>query len=87
MILYNNNIKGIHINYCSYKRSQFVNDTTIFLYVSVDPLLEALNTFEIYGCLSGIVVNANKTKLVWLGKKILRTQLTPREIIVGNNRT
>ena len=69
MILYYNNIKGIHINNCSYKISQFANDTTIFLDGSKDSLLAALNTLEIYGCLSGLVVNTDKTKLVWLGKK------------------
>ena len=69
MILYNNNIKGIHINNCSYKISQFADDTTIYLDGSKDSLLAALNTLEIYGCLSGLVVNTDKTKLVWLGKK------------------
>ena len=69
MILYKNNIKGIHINNCSYKISQFADDTTIFLDDSKDSLLVALNTFEIYGCLARLVVNTDKTKLVWLGKK------------------
>ena len=70
MILYNNNnIKGIHINNCSYKISQFANDTIIFLDGSKDSLLAALNTLEIYGCLSELVINTDKTKLVWLRKK------------------
>ena len=41
----------------------------IFLDGSRDSLLVALNTLEVYGCLSGLVVNTDKTKLVWLGKK------------------
>ena len=69
MILYNNNIKGIHINNCSHKISQFAEDTTIFLDGSKDSLLAALNTLEIYGCLSGLVVNMDRTKLVWVRRK------------------
>ena len=71
MILYNNNnIKGIHINDCSYKISQFADDTTIFLDDRRDSLLAELDTLEIYGYLSGLAVNTD----IWLGKKnILRT--------------
>ena len=69
MILYDNNIKGIHTNNCSYNISQFADDTTIFLAGTKDALLAALNTLEIYGCLSGLVVNTDKTNLVLLGKK------------------
>ena len=41
----------------------------IFLDGSRGSLLVALNTLEVYRCLSGLVVNTDKTKLVWLGKK------------------
>ena len=34
-----------------------------------DSLVAALNTLEIFGTLSGLRVNMDKTKLVWLGKK------------------
>ena len=34
-----------------------------------DSLKAALNTLEIFGSLSGLVVNKDKTKLIWLGKK------------------
>ena len=73
MILYNNNIKGIHINHCSYKVNKFSDDITIFLDGNKDSLLAALNTLEIYGCLSGLVVNTDKTKYGWGRKNILRT--------------
>ena len=32
-------------------------------------LLAALNTLEIFGTLSGLKINTDKTKLVWIGKK------------------
>ena len=34
-----------------------------------DFLVAALNTLKMFGILSGLRVNMDKTKLVWLGKK------------------
>ena len=49
--------------------TQFADDTTIFLDGSKDSLEAALNTLEIFGSLSGLKINMDKTKIVWLGKK------------------
>ena len=65
----NSNIKGISINNTIYKMTQFADDTTIFLDGTKDSLKAALNTLEIYGSLSGLKINMDKTKIVWLGKK------------------
>ena len=69
MIIYNCNTYGITINNHHYKISQFTDGTTLFLDGTKDSLEAALNTLEIFGSLSGLVVNKDKTKLIWLGKK------------------
>ena len=65
----NADINGIKINNIHFKLTQFADDTTIFLDGSKDSLVAALNTLEIFGSLSGLKVNSDKTKIVWLGKK------------------
>ena len=49
--------------------TQFADDTTVFLDGTKDSLVAALNTLEIFGSLSGLKINMDKTKIVWLGKK------------------
>ena len=65
----NGDIAGIEINNTTFKMIQFADDTTIFLDGTCDSLTAALNTLEIFGSLSGLKVNTDKTKIVWLGKK------------------
>ena len=69
MVDNNNSIAGISIKKHSYKITQFADDTTIFLDGSRDSLIATLNTLEIFGSLSGLKVNTDKTKIIWLGKK------------------
>ena len=69
MIIFNCSINGITINGQQYKISQFADDTTLFLDGTKDSLEAALNTLEIFGSLSGLAVNKDNTKLIWLGKK------------------
>ena len=69
MVDNNNSIAGILIKKHSYKITQFADDTTIFLDGSRDSLIATLNTLEIFGSLSGLKVNTDKTKIIWLGKK------------------
>ena len=75
MVFYNCKINGITINNNQYKISQFADDTTLFLDGTSDSLKAALNTLEIFGSLSGLVVNKDKTKLIWLGKKKRSTDM------------
>ena len=49
--------------------TQFADDTTVFLDRSQDSLVAVLNTLEIFGSLSGLKVNTEKTKIIWLGRK------------------
>ena len=69
MVDNNLNIKGITVNNRTHKITQFADDTTMFLDGSRDSLLAILNTLEIFGSLSGLKVNTDKTKIIWLGKK------------------
>lgn len=69
MIQNNIEIKGIYIKNQQYKLTQFADDTTLILNGSLKSLQAALNTLEIYGSFSGLKINKDKTKLVWIGKK------------------
>ena len=75
MIFYKCKINGITINHNQYKISQFAGDTTLFLDGTSDLLKAELNTLEIFGFLSDLVVNRDKTKLIWLGKKKRSTDM------------
>ena len=50
-------------------KSQFTDDTTMFLDGSRDSLIATLNTLEIFRSLSRFKVNTAKTKITWVGKK------------------
>ena len=67
----NNDIKGFQIKLDSktnsLKITQMADDTTLFLN-SKDEISLALNLIEIYGTLSGLKLNRNKTEGIWLGK-------------------
>ena len=75
MIFYNCKINGITINNNQYKISQFADDTTLFLNDTSDSLKAALNTLEIFGLLSGLVVNKDKTKRIWFRKRKCSTDM------------
>ena len=62
-------IKGINIKGQEFKIIQYVDDTTLFLDGSCSSFDAALNILEIFGSISGLNVNKDKTKLVWIGKK------------------
>ena len=62
-------IKGIKINDVEHKLTQFADDTTIILDGSEYSLNESLNVLAQYTLISGLKVNFNKTKVVWIGKK------------------
>ena len=47
--------------------SQLTDDTTLFM-SSKEEIASALNEIEIFGSLSGLVLNRYKTQGVWVGK-------------------
>ena len=65
----NNDIKGIVIGNSEYKMTQFADDTTLILDGTTNSLEAALNILEIFGSISGLKVNTEKTQIVWIGKK------------------
>ena len=69
LILNDKNLKGISVNGNEFKITQFADDTTLILDGSKSTLLAALNVLEVFGNMSGLKVNTDKTKLVWIGKK------------------
>ena len=69
MIVSNTGLKGIIIGKIEHKIVQFANDTTIILDGSLGSLQATLNILEIYGSLSGLKMNSDKTKLIWTGCK------------------
>ena len=65
----NPDIKGIQVGKQMIKVTQFADDTTLLLDGSSSSLQATLNVLESFGSLSGLKVNSEKTKLVWIGSK------------------
>ena len=56
--------------------TQFADDTTLILDGCQHSLQSALNTLEIFGNISGLKMNKEKTKVIWIGrKKFLKEKL------------
>ena len=62
-------IVGMKIGKTKFKMVQYADDTTTILDGSRDSLQATLNVLEIYGSFSGLRVNTEKTKIIWIGKK------------------
>ena len=69
MITSNSEIKGLTIDNNEYVMTQFADDTTMILDGTTQSLQATLNILEIFGTLSGLKMNTEKTKIVWLGRK------------------
>ena len=69
LIVNKSDIRGITIKDFEFKISQFADDTTLILDGSRKSLLAALNILELFGTLSGLKINSDKTKVIWIGKK------------------
>ena len=67
LIIYNPNIVGFNIGALQYKLTQFADGTTLILDGTQNSLQAALN--KVYGTLSGLRVNSEKTKMIWIGKR------------------
>ena len=65
----NSTIIGIRIFGSEIKLSQFADDTNLFCadVASAEQALETINALE---DLSGLVINVEKTKVFWLGKRL-----------------
>ena len=65
----NHDIVGLKLFLHCYKITQFADDTTLILDGSQQSLQTALNTREIFGNFSGLKMNKEKTKVIWIGRK------------------
>ena len=64
------NVVGLSIGKTIFKLTQFADDTTLILDGSVNSLQAALNILELFGDISGLKINTEKTKLVWVGSEV-----------------
>ena len=69
LIKMNPEIIGIKVNTKEFKLTQFADDTALFLDGTQHSLQAALNTLEIFGNFSGLRMNKEKTKIIWIGRK------------------
>ena len=69
MIKQNKYIKGIEIGGSEFKLTQFADDTTLLLDGSERSLQSFLNILEVFGSISGLKMNSDKTKIIWIGRK------------------
>ena len=53
-----------------FKLTQFADDTTLILDGSVNSLQAALNILELFGDISGLKINTEKTKHIWVGSEV-----------------
>ena len=63
----NKNLKGININNREFLLSQYADDTQVFLDGSEKSLKEALLILDTFYKMSGLRINVEKTKAIWIG--------------------
>ena len=69
MIRENDNIKGISINDKEIKLSQYADDSEILLDGSRQSFEETIQTVQLFGSVSGLLLNTKKTNSIWLGSR------------------
>ena len=67
MIRKHNGIKGIVLNDKEYKLSQYADDTQVFLDGTEISLRNSLETLNAFYLMSGLKLNIDKTKAIWIG--------------------
>ena len=65
----NDQIKGITVNNEEFLLGQYADDTFFLLDGTQTSLSQCLDTLELFGECSGLKLNVEKTKAVWLGSK------------------
>ena len=69
LIKINPKIVGIKTKTFEFKITQFADDTTIILDGTQQSLQATLNTLEVFGSYSGLKMNKEKSKIIWIGRK------------------
>lgn len=67
MVRREDNIKGIKINGKEVKISQYADDTQLFLDGTEESLRNTLNILDKFYNMSGLKINVEKTKAIWIG--------------------
>ena len=76
----NGQIKGITVNNEEFLLGQYADDTFFLLDGNQTSLSQCLDTMELFGECSGLKVNVEKTKAVWLGiKRFSKDVLLPEK--------
>ena len=65
----NENVKGICIDDSEFLLSQHADDTTLILDGSPESLDTSLRILQLFADISGLKMNLDKTRVVWIGKK------------------
>ena len=66
MVMSDKHIKGIIIILKEIKITQLADDVTIILNGTEDSIQAALNVLKIFGNISGLKVNTEKTQIIWI---------------------
>lgn len=84
----NKNIKGIKIDSFEYELTQFADDTFLLLDGSKSSLDATLTEMDSFAKISGLKLNYNKTKVVWIGSKKYTTEAinTKWKLVWGDTR-
>ena len=69
LVRHNDEIKGITIDDTEFLISQYADDTSLILDGSPESLGASLYLLQKYSDMSGLKMNLEKTKVVWIGKK------------------
>lgn len=67
MVRQNSDIKGLTINGTEYKLSQYADDTQLILDGTEKSLKAALNSLKQFYVMSGLKINVDKTRALWIG--------------------
>lgn len=70
MVRQDNSIKGININGTVTVLSQYADDTQLYLDGSENSLQAALKLLELFRIISGLKVNVEKTRVIWIGSSV-----------------
>ena len=68
MLRINKVVKGIVINDKEFKLGQYADDTQLFLNGTEQSLRASIKTLEHFYKMSGLKINVDKTKAVWIGE-------------------
>ena len=77
----NTKIKGINVKGREVLWTQFTDYTTLFLDSSEQSVIEAIWTLQRFAEMSGLKMNDNKTKGIWIGSKKNSQEQFLREMI------